>query len=131
MSRYLSGFKSRVAKKLGQEAEWTTNTWTQGAKDEYGKYVFTKDAAVTVYPIRVEDPTPDPNLYPWGEDRTVDVQLIVPSDTVGLDDIEDTTKKAPIWTSPQGVVFEAIALGREGFVFGWARIFLEKRRDSA
>lgn len=135
MSRFRHNIK-RVIDRLGgingEPLVWTFHRWTSAGEDAYNNETFTLDATgVEVNVIRVEDPTPDPNLYPWGENRTVDVQLLVEDTIVGLDDIEDTTRKAPIFKSPNGIKFEAIAMGREGNIFGWARVFLEKVRDGS
>lgn len=122
----MSGATKRMIKRRGQT--WQMQAWIEGAAStDYGRTGKTLPTATDITAIRTETAKERTVIDVQGEERTVDAQLLV-NDTVDVSSVEDTTKVAPIFTSPSGVVYDGIALGREGEVIGFRRIFLAKRR---
>lgn len=121
----MSGAISRMMTRKGRD--WTYETVSEGALNTYRRSMKTRDAALTVRAIRTETAKERASITVRGEERTVDAQLII-LDSVDLSAVEDTTQVAPVFTSPSGVEYDAIALGREGEIVGFRRVFLTKRR---
>jgi hypothetical protein len=122
----MSGAVKRLIKRQGRT--WQLQAWVEGAAStDYGRTDKTLPTATNITAIRTETAKERTVIDAQGEERTVDAQLLV-DDTVDVSSIEDTTKIAPILTSPSGVQYDGIALGREGEIIGFRRIFLSKRR---
>ena len=121
----MSNATKRMVTRLG--AGWVMKTWTIGATDEYKRKARTPDVITNITAIRGETAKETITLNVRGEERTIDVQLLV-NDTVDVSTIEDTSFKAPIFVSPTGVNYDGVAVGREGEVVGMRRIFLSRRR---
>lgn len=117
---------ARMIKRRG--TTWAIQTWVEGAASaDYGRSAKTLATAVNFTAIRTETAKERTTIDVQGEERTVDAQLIA-TNIAAFDDVEDTTKLAPVITSPSGVKYDAIALGREGDILSFRRIFLIKRR---
>ena len=122
----MSGAVKRMIKRSGQT--WQMQIWAEGSiSADYGRSNKTLPTTIDITAIRTETAKERAVIDVQGEERTVDAQLIV-NDTVDVSSIEDTTKIAPIFTSPSGVEYDGIALGREGELLGFRRVFLMKRR---
>ncbi len=106
---------------------WQIQYWVEGAANAYKRTAKTLSTAVEFTAIRTETAKEKTTIDVRGEERTLGAQLVI-SDDLDVADIEDTTNIAPVITSPTGVEYDAIALGREGEVLGIRRIFLSKRR---
>lgn len=113
---------------------FTMKRWVTGAVDtDYGRTTSNdtlETTGTTFKAILSETAKERVVVMPSGEERTVDAQLIV-KNTLDVSDIDDTTKRAPVIISPDGLTYDAIALGREGEVVKVRRIFLLKRRANA
>ncbi len=106
---------------------WQIQYWIEGAENVYKRTAKTLTTAIDFTAIRTETAKEKRTIEVRGEERTLDAQLLVDLD-VDVGDIEDTTKITPVITSPTGVKYDAISLGREGEVMDFRRIFLSKRR---
>ncbi len=122
----MSGAVKRMIARRGEA--WTIQNWTVGAEDEYKDRARTPASGATITVIRTETAKEGVTIDFRGEKRTIDVQLIV-RDDVDVSEIDDSTKAAPLVTSPEGTLYDAIALGREGQIIGFRRIFLSQRRS--
>lgn len=121
---------SGVARMIARQGQsWTMTPQVLGSKDNYGDRAISDDTPIPVKAIRTETAEADAVLTVRGEERKVDVELIVDS-SLDVSDIEDTTERAPRFTSPEGIEFDAVAVGREGNIKGFHRIFLSKSRSS-
>ena len=120
---------SAVDRLIARRGEsWTIQRWVEGAASAaYGRTDKTLATAEAFTGIRTETAKERSVIDVQGEERTLDAQLLV-NDTLNVADIEDTTKITPVIASPTGVQYDAVALGREGEVIGFRRIFLSKRR---
>jgi len=124
----MSGAVIRMISRRG--TAWAMKTWVEGSADAYKDKTRTLSAATNITAIRTETAKEVVKLHMRGEERTIDVQLLM-ADTVDVSQIEDTTKKAPIVTSPSGEVYDMVAVGREGELLGFRRAFLSKRRSGS
>lgn len=106
---------------------WQIQYWVEGVANAYKRTGKTLTAAVNFTAIRTETAKEKASISVRGEERTLDAQLLVNMD-LDVADVEDTKQISPVITSPSGVQFDAIALGREGEVLNFRRIFLSKRR---
>ncbi len=122
----MSSVKRLIARR-GQT--WRIQYWVEGAINQYQRSNKTLGSVVEFKGIRTETAKETSTIEARGEERTLDAQLIV-NDSVDVEDIEDTSKIAPVVTSPSGVRYDAMALGREGEIMGFHRIFLSKRRGT-
>lgn len=120
-----------VARMLERQGEtWTYKVWSDGALNAYKRAAQTLSAGTEVKVLRTETSKEKTDIDVLGQQRTLDATLIVVEGDIDVADIEDTTKRSPVFVSPQGLEFEAIALGREGNLMGFHRVFLSKMRAS-
>ncbi len=106
---------------------WQIRYWIEGATNAYKRTNKTLGTAIDFIAIRTETAKEKTTINVRGEERTLDAQLLVDID-LDVSDVEDTTQISPVIISPSGVNYDAIALGREGEVMKFRRIFLSKRR---
>lgn len=108
---------------------WLWCLWSESGSNEYNRTEKVLGAPIDIVAIRTETAKERTTMDVRGQERTLDAQLLVDL-SVDVSDVEDTTKIAPIAVSPSGVSYDAIALGREGEVMDFHRIFLSKRRSN-
>lgn len=118
---------ARFVERRGED--WTYQLWSYGSVNAYNRKALTLGSAVDIKAIRTETSKERVVVDVQGQERTLDITLLI-KDSVDFSDIEDTTKKSPIFTSPSGIKYEGIALGLEGNVIGFQRVFLSKQRAS-
>lgn len=107
---------------------WNIQYWVEGGVNAYRRTNKTLSAPIPFLAIRTETAKERAIISARGEERTLDAQLLILED-LDVSDIEDTTKISPVITSPTGIQYDAITLGREGEVMKFNRIFLSKRRS--
>lgn len=115
----------RLIERSGRD--WKIQYWIEGPSNAYRRHERTLAKPKVFKAIRTETAKEITSIEVRGEERTLDAQLLV-NDDLDVGDIEDTTKISPVITSPTGVKYDAIALGREGELMKFHRIFLSKRR---
>lgn len=122
MSSHVDAF----LEKAGQD--WSMRSWVTSSMSAYKNKTRTLGAATTVRAIRSETAKERVRRDIRGQERTIDCQLIVAA-TIDVTAIEDTTQEPPVFVSPSGVYYDAVAVGREAeSIQGTHRIFLIKRR---
>lgn len=108
---------------------WGVQSWSYDSTSKYNTKINTLGSMTTIRAIRSETAKERIRRDVRGQDRTIDAQILVSVDAVDVTDIEDTTKEPPVFTSPSGIKYDAIAVGREAEdILGMRRIFLVQRR---
>lgn len=119
-------YVDNMLEQAGQD--WTMKSWVDGVTNEYKNVNRTLGAGVTVRAIMTETAKERVTRTVLGKESTVDAQLLVKSD-LDVSAIEDSTQEPPVFISPYGLEFDAVAVGREAQpILGMVRIFLLKRR---
>ena len=121
----MSGAVGRMIDRSGRT--WIMKTWIEGATNAYNRTEKTLSDPIEIKGIRTETAKERVVIDSQGQERMLDVTLLI-KDSVDVSDVEDTTKKSPLFISPEGFIYEAIALGREGNILDFHRIFLAKQK---